>query len=100
MSKFSKAEILSYIGIFTLAIAYIVGIVFFSVPDKKEEKIFEIWQNKDLTFDEKDAIEIAKKLGYNNLHDAHNDNCIYWTSWNDDCEYEEDENGVLTYIAE
>jgi small basic protein len=51
MNKYSKSEILSYIGIFTLAIAYIIGIVFFSVPDKKEEKIFEIWQNKDLTFD-------------------------------------------------
>ena len=60
MSKYSKSEILSYIGIFTLAIAYIVGIVFFSIPDKKEEKIFEIWQNKDLTFD---VIYMADTLG-------------------------------------
>lgn len=51
MSKYKKGEILSYIGIYTLAIAYIVGILYFSIPEKKEEKIFEIWQNKDLTFD-------------------------------------------------
>jgi hypothetical protein len=51
MNKFSKGEVLSYIGIFTLAIGYIVGILYFSVGNKREEKVFEIWQNKDLTFD-------------------------------------------------
>lgn len=48
-----------------------------------------------------DAIAIAKKIGYSGLQEAHDDDgCIYWTRWDDDYEYEEDENGVLTYIGE
>ena len=50
--------------------------------------------------EESDALEYAKSIGYKDLDDAYEQEAYVWTAWDDDFEYEEDENGVLTYIGE
>jgi hypothetical protein len=50
--------------------------------------------------EEADALEYAKSIGYDNLDDAYEHDAYYYTEWDGEYEYEEDENGVLTYIGE
>ena len=51
-------------------------------------------------FESYHALEYAINLGYKTIEEAYEDEACIWTSWNDDYEYEEDENGVLTYTGE
>lgn len=46
------------------------------------------------------ALEYALNLGHKTIEEAYEDEAYIWTSWGNDYEYEEDENGVLTYIGE
>lgn len=49
---------------------------------------------------EADAIELAKEYGYDSLEDAYEDNGGYWTSWEDEDDYQYQMiNGQLEEIA-
>ena len=37
---------------------------------------------------ETDAIKLAKDYGYDSLEEAYDDECCYWTEWEDDYQYE------------
>jgi hypothetical protein len=50
---------------------------------------------------EEDALEAVKRVGWGSLQDAYDNDTMFWTTWHDELpEYEEDENGILTYIGE
>lgn len=52
------------------------------------QPMFEGWITEDDLYikNEEDAIEHAKRVGYQSLQEAYDDDHMYWTSWEDEPE--------------